>query len=239
MASIDDRIKAIGQDIYYARHEQQNDVIGTDLSTFLDETVLALNQFLPELEKEADWNFVRTNDNTSIGIISATTTISYPLPSSIRKLIAHPMRDLTIQQGGIVISTFKVVNPNQPLDPNDRSLSNRVTVLRRKLIFSRPLNLTELSGTIVADTIAPMPRMSRTDSDLLDLLDTYLDIRQLIVLGIVKNQILSDIVQGGLAPAFTTKYASLLKECVAENNASAAADLADAESFGFIGMVGM
>lgn len=234
----DTRITALAQDIYYARHNQKRDVTGDDLNTWLDETVIGVNQFIPELEKEADWNCVRTNDDTSIGTVTASTTISYPLPATMRKLVVNAHRDITIQQGGIVISTFKLVNANQPVDPNDRSLSSRATVLKRKIIFSRPLNPTEVGGTIVADTIALFPRLARNNSDLLDLLDSNLDIRQLMVLGILKNQILSDIVQGGLAPAFTVKYASLLKECVAENRESSAADDSDRESFAFISGIG-
>lgn len=235
----DERITELAQDIYLARHNQRNDATGTDLSEFIDQTVSWVNQFIPEIEKEADWNMVRTNDDTSsLGTVINTTTIAYSLPETIRKIVINPHRDLTIRQDGTVVSTFKLVNPNQTVDPNDQDTRSRATVTRRQIIFSRPLTDVEVGGTIVADTISWFPRLSRNDSELLDLLDEYPDIRQLFVLGVVKNQILPDIVQGGLAPAFTTKYSSLLKQCVDENNASADASDVDRENFGWVGGVG-
>jgi hypothetical protein len=234
----DTRIIALGQDIYLARHDQMNGVVGSDLTDFENQTISQVNQFLPELEKEADWNFSRTNDDPSLGTIPNGTTISYSLPDTIRKLVLNSQRDLTIQQDGTIISTFKLVNPNQAFDPTDNDVRSRATVVNRKVVFGRSLNATEIGGTIVADTIAWMPRLSTTDVDLLDLLDDNPDIRQLVVLGVLKNQILPDIVQGGLAPAFTTKYASLLKECVAENNASTEADYGNHDDFSWVGGVG-
>lgn len=234
----DSRIIALAQDIYIARHNQANDVTGTDLIDFENQTISWVNQFLPELEKEADWNFSRTNDDNSIGTIPSGTTISYALPDTIRKLVVNSQRDLTIQQDGTIISTFKLVNPNQAFNPNDHDVRSRASVINRKIVFGRTLNDTEVGGTIVADTIAWMPRLSTIDVDLLDLLDDNPDIRQLVVLGVLKNQILPDIVQGGLAPSFTTKYASLLKECVRENNASIDADDPYYEGFGFVRGVG-
>lgn len=234
----DSRITALAQDIYIARHNQKNDVTGTDLTDFLDQTISWVNQFIPEIEKEADWNFVRTNDDTRIGTVTLGTTISYALPDAIRKLVINPHRDVTIRQDSTIVSTFKLVNPNQQSDPNDHDLRNRATVLRRKIIFSRPLLATEVGGTITADTIEFIPVLSHIDVSLLDILDVNPDIRQLFVLGVLKNQILADIVQGGLAPSFTTKYSSLLKECVAENNGSAAADDQDRENFSWVSGVG-
>jgi len=221
-----------------ARHNQENDAVGTDLVQFQNETIRWVNQFLPELEKEADWNFVRTNDDTSLGTVSVGTTISYRIPDTIRKLVISPFRDLTIRQDGTVVSTFKLVSPNQTVDPTDQDVRSRATVVRRNIIFSRPLEDTEVGGNIVADTISWIPRLSHSDVDLLDILDENLDIRQLVILGVLKNQILPDIVQGGLTPSFTTKYTSLLQKCVAENNASADADNADRENFGWVGGVG-
>jgi hypothetical protein len=66
------------------------------------------------------------------------------------------------------------------------------------------------------------------------LLDTVTPI-QLIVLGVLKNQILPDIVQGGLTPSFTQKYADLLQKTIQQNNESADADDADRDNFSNIG----
>lgn len=233
------RITAFAQDVYLARHNQMNDATGTDLSDFLNQTIGWVNQLIPEIEKKADWNFVRTNDDTSIGTVTTSTTLSYALPDGIRKLVINPHRDLTIQQDGTIVSSFKLVNPNQNYDPTDHfDIRDRATVLQRRVIFSRPLNLTEVGGTITADTIAFIPQLTLLDASLLDILDQYPDIRQLFVYGVLKNQILPDIVQGGLTPSFSKRFDDFLAACVAENNLSADTDDADRESFGWVGGVG-
>ena len=234
----DERIAELAQDIYLARHNQENDVADEDLTAFIEQTIRWVNQFTPEIEKKADWNFVRTNDDTSIGTITAGTTISYPLPSSIRKLVINPQRDLTIRFDDTIVSTFRLVNANQNFNPNDHDIRSRATVLKRNIIFSRSLSDVEIGGSIVADTISFIPQLSRNDTSLLDIFDEYPDIRQLYVYGILKNQVLPDIVQGGLTPSFSQKYAEYLADCIAENNASADADDQDRENFGWIAGVG-
>lgn len=234
----DTRITALAQDIYLARHNQKNDATGADLSDFLDETISWVNQLIPEIQKKADWNFVRTIDAT-IGTVSSGTTISYDLDSDIRKLVINPHRDVTIRQDGAIITSFKLVNPNQLADPTDTfDIRSRATVLQQKIIFSRPLNQLEVGGAIVADTISWIPQLSHADVSLLDVLDSDYDIRQLFVLGVLKNQVLPDIVQGGLTPSFSQKFDAHLTECIAENNASADANDTDRENFGWVGGVG-
>lgn len=240
----DDRITALAQSIYIARHNQKNDVTGSDLVDFQDQTIEWVNQFLPELEGAKTpsgdpvyWSFVRTNDDV-IGTVTAGTTISYTLPDTVRKLVINPYRDLTIRQDGSVVSTFKLVSPNQQGGPLDYDTRNRATVLGRNLIFSRSLTDVEVGGTIVADTVAPIPRLSHDDVSLLDLLDIYDDIKQLVIMGVLKNQILPDIVQGGLTPSYSGKYAAMLTSCIAENELSSEANEADRESFSWVGGVG-
>lgn len=241
----EERIEALAQDIYVARHNQENDVTGDDLTDFLNQTIIWVNQFIPELEKAkditgkvVDWNFVR-NINETIGTVTSETTISYDLPSDVRKVVIHPNRPLTIQQDSTVVSTFALVNPNQAYDPNyPSSYMDRATSIKRKVIFSRELTENEVGGDIVVDTIDFIPQLAIDDVTLLDLLDDNLDIRQLFILGVVKNQILPDIVQGGLTPSFAKKYDDYLRDCIIENNASATADYTDAEDFGGIGGVG-
>lgn len=241
-----DRITALAQDIYLARHNQQNSATGTDLTDFLNQTIGWVNQLIPEVEMAkdpgghiVDWNFVRTNDDTSLGTVSNTTTISYPLPDSIRKLVINPHRDVTIQQDGSIVATFKLVNPNQNFDPSDRfDIRDRATVIQRKIIFSRLLLPVEVGGTITVDTLAYIPQLSLIDTSLLDILDAYPNIRQLFVYGVLKNQILPDIVQGGLTPSYSQKFDVYLADCIAENNNSADSDDTDRESFGWVGGVG-
>lgn len=236
----DERIAALAQDIYLARHNQINDVTGTDLTDFIDQTISWVNQFIPEIEKKADWNFVRTNDNT-VGTIVTPSVISYALPDGIRKLVIAPGRDLTIRFDTSTVASFKLVSPNQSYNTNEPyDNRERATVLKRKIIFSRPLKQIEVGGTIVADTIAKIPRLSHADVTLLDILDDEYndDIRQMFIYGILKNQVLPDIVQGGLTPSFSQKFDKYVNDCIAENNASADADDQDRESFAWVGGVG-
>lgn len=241
----DSRIAALAQDIYLARHNEQNDATDVDLTAFLDQTIGWVNQLIPEIEhtrdatgKKVDWNCLRTNDDTSIGIVTSGTTISYSLPSGIRNLVINPHRDLTIQQDGTVVSSFRLVNPNQGYDPAVYDTRSRATVVNRNIIFSRSLTSIEVGGTIVADTISYFPKLSHDDVSLLDIFDEYSDIRQLFVLGVLKNQVLPDIVQGGLSPSFAQKFDTFLADCVAENNLSADADDQDRENLGWISGVG-
>jgi hypothetical protein len=230
----EERIAELAQDIYVERHNQVNGSTGTALTNLLGLTITWINKLIPEIEKRADWNFVRTNDD-SVGTVLTGTTIAYPLPSSVRKLVVSPYRDLTIQQDSTIVSTFRLVNPNQQSNPVERyEIRDRATVLRRNVIFSRSLTDAEVGGTIVADTIEFIPKLSYDDVSLLDIFDDYPDIRQLFVLGVVKNQILPDIVQGGLTPSYSQKFDRYLADCISENNASAEADDADRENFGWV-----
>ena len=239
-----ERLTAISQAIYLARYNQESDVTGVDLTDFQNQTIGWVNQYLPELEKArnpngsmVDWNFLRTNDAV-IGTVATANTISYALAPTIRKLVVSPYRDVTIRQDGTVVSTFKLVNPNQINDPTDHDIRDRSMVLKRNLIFSRSLNPTEVGGDVVADTIAFAPRLSQSNVAFLTLLDDYPDIYQLVVLGVIKNQVLPDIVQGGLTPSFSQKYDSYLADCIEENNASADASDVVRESFAWVGGVG-
>lgn len=240
MATKDERITALAQDIYLARHNQQNDVTGDDLVDFQDQTISWVNQFIPEIEKKADWTFLRTNDYT-IGTITDADVVSYALPGDVRKLVVSPYRDVSIRFDNSIVATFSLVNPNQlsnPADPYDYSA--RATVMKRQIIFSRPLTESEVGGDIVADVIEKLPRLSHTDVSLLDILDdeNYDDVRQLFIYGVLKNQILPDIVQGGLTPTYAQKFDRYLADCIAEYNASSDADNSDSESFAFISGVG-
>jgi len=231
----DQRIEELAQSIYLARYGQENDVTDAELTAFLDRTIEWVNQLTPEIEKKADWNFVRENDAV-LGTVPNGTTISYELPSDVRKLVVSPFRDVTIRQDSTVVSSFDLVNPNQTNDPSDPGgVRDRATVIQRNLIFSRSLTDAEVGGSVVADTIAFIPKLTHDDVSLLDILDEYPDIRQVYVLGVIKNQILPDTVKGGLTPSYSVKFDRLVADCIVENNASADAYDQDRESFGYVG----
>lgn len=243
----EERIDALAQEIYLARHNQTNDATGTDLTTFRTQTISWVNQFIPELEKAkdmtgklVDWNFLRTNDNI-LGTVAVKGAISFDLPTGIKRLVVNPRRDPSIRFDNSVVASFKLVNPNQTFDPADPyDYRERVTLIKRKMIFSRGFLSQEVGGSIVADTISKIPKLSLTDMALMNILDNEYndDIRQLFVMGVVKNQILPDIVQGGLTPSYAQKYDRFLADCITENNLSAGADDAERESFGWVGGVG-
>ena len=217
MAAIDD-ITALAQSIYLAKNSRYNDVEGAELTEFLEQTVDWVNQYTQELELEAEWQYLRTNNNL-IGTIADVDVVTYPLPAGVRTVVTSPYRDVTITQGGIVISTFAMVNPNQIYNPTDPDTQDRATVINNSLVLSRTLTDVELGGEIHADTIAYMPQLAIDDSALIDLVKP----KQLLVLGVAKNATLPDIVQGGISPSLTQKYNDLLQKAIAINGATSEA----------------
>lgn len=227
MTPNEEKILALAQSIYLARNNRYNDVEGEELNEFIKESLDWINQFIEELELEADWNYVREN-NSTLGTVTSKNT-SFLLPDEVRTLVVSPYRDVTVSQDGSVVSRFRLVSPNQIADPNNLGSEDRATVVGRTLIFSRSFTDAELGGTVKADVINFIPRLSRTDISMLDLVSP----RQLIVLGVAKNASLPDIVQGGISPSLAQKYSDLLQKAVLENNLTSEPDdlLTDDMSF--------
>ena len=205
----DEKIEALAQSIYLAKNNRYNDVDSSELTEFLDQSIDWVNQFTQELEYEADWNYLRTNRDLLGTVVDANST-TFNLPAAVRTLVISPYRDLVIMQDGAVVSTFALVHPNQINDPTDYEVHNRATIINRKVILSRPLTDLEVGGEVRADTIAFMPQLSHLDVSLLDLVQPS----QLLVLGVAKNATLPDIVQGGISPSLTQKYADLLQKAI-------------------------
>lgn len=236
------RIEALAQEIYLARHNQKNDVTGEDLTDFLDQTISWVNQLTPELEKKKiDWGFVR-EDDAVIGTVVSPGVVSYALPEGVRKLVVNWQRDLTLRFDNTIVASFRLVNENQKFNPREPyDHRHRATVTKtRKVVFSRPLTETEVGADIVADTIGKIPKLSMTDMALMDILDDPYndDVRQLYIFGVLKNQILPDIVQGGLTPNYSQKFDAYLRDLAAEYNESSDADDVDRESFSDVTGVG-
>ncbi len=228
MAAIDD-ITAVSQSIYLAKNGRYNDVEGTELAAFLAETIDWINQFTQELELEADWNYLRINDNV-IDTVGDTTTKVFELPDDVRTVVVSPYRDVSIVVDNIVISTFAMVNPNQIYNPTENSTEDRATVVNRELILSREPTEQEIGGEIRADTITMMPTLTIDDSEVINLIDP----QALIILGVAKNATLPDIVQGGISPSMTQKYNDLLKKAVMINNQTSESLDMPSEDFGYI-----
>lgn len=224
-----ERVTQLAQSIYLAKNGRYNDVDGSELTDFLNQTVDWVNQYLEELEYEAEWNYLRTNQQL-IASINDLTVQAFDLPEGVRTIVVSPYRDIVIKQDDVTISTFTMVNPNQISDPTYTERQDRATVINRKLVLSRPLKDTELNGDIKADTIAFMPKLALDNADVLDLVKP----QQLIVLGVSKNATLPDIVQGGISPSLTQKYNDLLQKAIGINGQTAEVLDMPSENFGWV-----
>lgn len=222
-------IEKLAQSAYLTVTGNYNDVTGDELATFLTKTIDWANQLTAEIELEADWNYLRTN-NYDFGTVATAGQDTVALPTDVRKLVVSPYRDLVLSQDGSIIARFKTVMPNQISDPNNPETMDRVTTVNRTLIFSRPFTAEEVDADILADIIAPMPELAIDDTTVIDLVKPY----QLFILGIAKNMSLPDLVRGGTSPSYVQKYNDLLQKAVAENNATATALDADRESLSFV-----
>lgn len=227
--TVTEELTALAQSIYLVMYNRYNDVEGQELTDFVAKTVDWVNQFTPELELEAEWNYLRTNGNL-IATIYDPTVQSYDLPDTVRTAVFSPYRDVTISFDGAVVSTFTMVSPSNIADPTNPDPQDRATVINRKLVLSRPLRESEVGGELRCDTINFMPQLTTDDTELLSLVQP----KQLIVLGVAKNSTLPDIVQGGISPSIAQKYGDLLKKAVANNNETAMAMDAPREDLSFI-----
>jgi hypothetical protein len=232
-ASID--VPAFAQAVYLSWHGITNDVTGSDLTDFLNNAVTWANLFASELELEADWKYLRINNN-QIGVVTANTQ-TYALNRSIRKPIYHPQRKLTIQQDGVVVSTWTLVDPDQIQTLQDTppsigaSFPQYAMVDNGVLTFSRVPYDYEVGGTIVADTIQWIPQLSLTDSTLL----TTVIPAQLMMWGVAKNQLPPDLVRGGLADLIETRYNKLLAGAIQDNGGTSMDDESMPDDLSFVG----
>lgn len=227
-----EKLQQFTQDVYRIRYNRFVDNIAdADGLVEVQKTIGWANDLLDELELEADWQWVRENDK-SVGIISSATQ-TFDLPDDARKLVVSEYRPLAILQDGAIVSLWDVVDPNQGIRRDRATRDKRVTVVNNQIVFSQPLDTTEIGGTIIADVINSIPRLADNNTEALDLVKPI----SLLKLGAAKNATLPDIVQGGLSPSFVQKYADLLAKAVGENNASAEADEVERDDYSGIGGV--
>lgn len=211
-----ERITELAQKIYRSRNNEQNNVTGSELASFLSNTVDWVNEFVPELEKEAYWSWSLETDY-AFGAVSSTTSRTVDLDDDIRTVIKEPERPVYLLKDDRVIATFQVVNPALIRNPRSVQNEDRVAIVNRQLVFSRTFTADEVGAEILGDVIYYLPELTLTDTTLLDIVTP----NQLLVLGVLKNQVLPDIVQGGLTASFTQKYADLLQGVKMENDMSA------------------
>jgi len=225
-----DRINKFAQSIHLSMFGRYiDDIEEEEGQRKVAQTLDWTNQFIDELEQEADWNYVRRNQ-AQLGTISSLSQ-TFSLSDEIRKLVADENRPLVITQDGTPVSEWLVVNPNQITEPSLNPITNRVTTVNRSLIFSRQLKETEIGGGIFADVVDFIPRLSIDDVDVLDLVKPQL----LLILGVAKNATLPDIVQGGLSPSFAQKYNEILEQAKAENRLSSVSNTVVRDNYTYIG----
>lgn len=234
----EERLNQFVQDVYLTRYNRLiDDITDEDGQIEVAKTLRWANMFLDEIESEKnpdgspiDWLWTRTNDNT-FGTIATVSDI-FDLPAGVRRIVINPERPLVLMFGGSIISRFETVDANQITRRTVYPITDRVAVVKNKLVFSRPFKDYEIGAEVMADTIETLPRLvlSPINVDLLDVIPY-----QLLVLGTAKNAVLPDIVQGGLTPSFVQKYGDELDKAIAENNASSTADEVVRDDYSSIG----
>lgn len=237
MAAIDN-IRELAQDAYFTVNGSENDDTGTDLEEFENNYIRAFNLWIDEYETEAYWNKARVNDY-ELGTIANTTTYSFALPATYRTPIFDENKYLKFVSDGIVISKFKMVDPNQRQVDDDIYHPDRATFMPSggvgtgggTIVLSRAPTEAEVGATMVLDVVRMFPRLTRTDDTALN----YIYSKQIATLGVAKNTSLADVTKVSLSPSFTQKYSNELNKALNVNNASNEIDDMRGENFSYIG----
>lgn len=225
-----DNIRALAQKTYYAINGAQNDDTGDDLVEFENNFIMGFNLWKDEYEAEAYWNSVRKNDYV-LATIANITTYSFKLSDTYRTPVIDENKYLKFVSDGIVIAKFKMVDPNQRQIDDDYSRPDRATFVGRNVVLSRVPRAEEVGSQIVLDVVEYIPDLTRTDDSALSLIAN----QQVAVLGVAKNNTLSDLTKVSLSPSFSQKYASELNKAVLINNSSTELDDMRMDDFSHIG----
>jgi hypothetical protein len=229
MAAIDN-IQKLAQKVYYSINGAQNDDTDEDLLEFQNNFILGFNLWKEEFETEAYWNKVRVDDLV-LATIGNTTKYIFELPDDYRTPVIQQDKYLKFISDGIVIAKFKLVDPNQRQVDSDLDRPDRATFVGRNIVLSRAPRDTEIGARIVLDVVEFIPDLTRTDDSAIDLLPNS----QLAVLGVAKNQTLSDVTKVNLSKSFTQKYTNELNKAIAINNSSTDVDEMQREDYSNIG----
>lgn len=236
MAVIDD-ITDLAQDVYLSINGAENDDTGTDLTEFQNNFIRSYNLWLREYETEAYWKVARVT-NLILATIGDTTTYSFELPAAYRTPIFDQNKELKIVlDDGTVISRFSLVDPDQRQVDFESLRPDRATFMEGgrngggTIVLSRAPREQELGAKIVLDVVKKFPKLTREDGTVLDWV--YND--QIAVLGIAKNQTLSDVTKVTLSPSFTQRYTNELNKALNINNASTEVDEMVVDDFSGIG----
>ncbi len=240
MASPTVQLHSFAQSIYLViKNRYFDDLTSDDGAVYIAQVIDWTNMFIDELEAELDpngrpvnWKWSRENGYVLGSAVEGEASIT--TPNGIDDLIVGENRYVQILQDTTVISNWVVVSPDQIASPSDRVTEDMCAMVGGTIVFSRAFLDTENDGTIIGDVMLPTPRLTLTNVKALDLIQP----KQLLILGVAKNATLPDIVQGGLSPSFVQRYGDLLKNAVARNMATAAAEVTHREDLSYISGVG-
>lgn len=230
MAAIDN-ITKLAQKTYYTINGAQNDDTGTDLTEFQNNFILGFNLWKEEYEGEAYWNSVRVDDLV-LATIGNTIKYSWELPDDYRTPIIDENKYVKfVLADGTIIARFKLVDPNQRQVDDNWERPDRATFVGRNIVLSRVPRAEEVGAKIVLDVVEFIPDLTRTDDTALGLIYNS----QIAVLGIAKNNTLSDLTKVSLSPSFAQKYSNELNKAMNINNSSNEIDDMRGENYGNIG----
>ena len=128
---------------------------------------------------------------------------------------------------GIVITKFKLVDPNQRIVDDELERPTRAAFVGRNIVLSRAPTSEEVGAKIVLDVVGYIPDLTRTDDTALDLIANP----NLAVLGIAKNSTLADVTKVSLSPSFAQKYNNELNKAIAINNSTNEVDAMRMEGY--------
>jgi hypothetical protein len=227
---MEEQLYNLGQKVYLVLNGVYNDVAGTERTGFVDETIDWTNQYLDELAMEADWSWLRKNDEL-LGTIEATDT-QLTLAPTVLRLVSDWQRSVVMTKPNGERTIWAFVKPNQIYNTTERGIQqDRVALVGRTLQFSRPFRADEINATVRADVITKFTPISRTNIDSLELVQP----QQLIVLGVAKNQVLPDVVNNTLTANYDLKYSRLLTRAINLDGASSELDELMTDDLSFIG----
>lgn len=230
------QIEEFAQRVYLTvKNREFDDIEGEDGQTYIRNVLRFANMFLGELEttvdgdgKLVDWWFTRQN-GLEVGT-AVEGEASVLLPKTVERLITDEERYLVIKQGDSTVSSWAVVSASDLSNKPGYHVEDMCAVVGNYIVFSRPFNETENDGTLYADVLLSIPRISTNNVKAL----TMVDPQELLILGVAKNTSLADIVQGVLSPSFTQKYNELLRGAIARSEATSMSRRTSRDNYGYI-----
>jgi hypothetical protein len=226
-----DNITKLAQKTYYTINGAQNDDTDDDLIEFQNNFIMGFNLWKEEYETEAYWNSLRVDDYV-LATVANTVTYSFTLPDDYRTPVFDQNKYLKfVLADGTVISKFKMVDPSQRQVDDDYLRRDRATFVGQNVVLSRAPRTEEVGARIVLDVVRRIPDLTRTDDSAI----SFIYNSQIAVLGVAKNNTLSDVTKVALSPSLAQKYTNELNKALNINNASNEIDEMQRDNFGYIG----